>query len=105
MSRICTKLKVLIWDFQGEALQWLDENVDGSRISVAGHLTGIDDMLRDTMSIDWDYLFCFIPPKQEELRRKFDGIFAQLGIAREQVIYAAELEEWVARNDLGFYLL
>ncbi len=105
MSRICTKLKVLIWDFQGEALQWLDENVDGSRISVAGHLTGIDDMLRDTMSIDWDYLFCFIPPKQEELKRKFDGIFAQLGIAREQVIYAAELEEWVARNDLGFYLL
>ncbi len=105
MSRVCTRLKILIWDFQGNALEWLDENVDGGRISVAGHLTGIDDMLRDTMSVDWDYLFCFIPSGQEELRRKFDGIFAQLGIAREQVVYAGELEEWVARNDLGFYLL
>ncbi len=105
MSTGCTKLKILVWDFQGDALEWLEENVDGERIMVAGHLSVIDDMLRDTMSVDWDYLFCFIPPGQEELKRKFNGIFAQLGIARERLIYAAELEEWVARNDLGFYLL
>lgn len=105
MSRACTKLKILIWDFQGDALEWLDENVDEGRISVVGHLTGIDEMLGDAMSVDWDYLFCFIPSGQEALRKKFDSIFSQLGIAGEQVVYAGELEEWVSRNDLGFYLL
>ncbi len=105
MSREYTRLKILIWDFQGDALQWLEDHVAGDRISVEGHLTKIDDMLGDTMSVEWDYLFCFIPAGQDELRRKFDGIFARLGIARERVIYAGELEEWVVRNDLGFYLL
>lgn len=98
-------MKILVWDFQGEARQWLETNVVGERISLAGHLTGTDEMLEDTPSIDWDYLFCFIPSGQEGLRRKFDGVFAQLGVARDRVIYAGDLEEWVARNDLGFYLL
>lgn len=105
MERQRTKLKLILWDFQGDALQWMQDHLDDRKYSIVGHLNTIDAMLSDTMACDWDYLLCFIPTGQEELRRKFDGIFARLGISASDVIYALDLNEWVKHNDLGFYLL
>ena len=99
------KLKILVWDFHMDGPQWMRDNLDSSKYTMVCYLENIDAMLRDTFSCEWDVILCFIPPGQEELRLKFDDIFARLGISRETVIYAMDLEDWVSHWDTGVYLL
>lgn len=105
MEREMTRLKILVWDFQKDATQWLVDNIDNDKILIVNHMMNVDEMVNETMSCFWDYIFCFIPPEQKGIKGKFSDIFRRLGVSNDKVIYALDLEDWVVHKELAFYLL
>ncbi len=100
-----TKLKIVLWDFSKNAVSWMDENVCMEKVCVEKHLLGSDDIVNETLSCEWDYIFCFLPNEAVILRQKFADIFQRLNISDKQVVYALDLADWVAHCELGNYVL
>ncbi len=97
------KIKILVCDYLGIALQFIEENFLKDRYEIItpprqDRENPFDLLLKNS---EWDYLLVF---DNGVNRKNFDATFQFLGISDEKIIYAMNPASWLYKPEVGIHL-
>ena len=97
-------MKIIIWDFIGQAETWLASEANWQRIEIAYKLNDIKELKfvpHIVHNVPHECLLIF----ENGQRQAIENLIPQIGIKPEKVIFALNIESWVDHFDFANYLL
>ena len=97
-------MKIIIWDFLGQAENWLAQEIHWERVEIVYKINmNFDLKYLPTIlnNIPHEYVLIF----ENGQHIKIESLIPQLGINRDKLIFAFKIDSWLTHFDLASYLL